>query len=74
MDRIKIAATLAAAAIALAACGGGDNSKSKEITPPSGAREACVALLGGDIKNWSFSPLEKAANNDCYLVQRAENQ
>lgn len=71
MNRIKIAAVLAAVTIVLAACGGGGD---KKVVPPSGAREACVALLGGDIKNWSFSPLEKAANNECYLVQRAENQ
>lgn len=71
MNKIKIAATLAAAAIAIAACGGGGD---KKVVPPSGAREACVALLGGDIKNWSFSPLEKMANNDCYIVQLAENQ
>lgn len=71
MNRIKIAATLAAAAIALAACGGGGD---KKVVPPQGAKEACIALYGGDIKNWTFSPLEKMAKNDCYIVQLAENQ
>jgi len=70
MNRIKIAAVLAAAAIAMAACGGGGD---KKVTVPQGAREACIALYGGDTQSWDFSPLEKAVKNECWLVQQADN-
>jgi len=71
MNRIKIAAVLAAAAIAMAACGGGGD---KKVVIPAGTREACVAIRGKDIQSWQFSPLEKMAKNECWLVQQADNQ
>jgi len=74
MNRIKIAAVLAIAAIALAACGGGGDKDDKKVVIPAGTREACVAIRGEDIQSWQFSPLEKAVKNECWLVQQADNQ
>jgi len=58
----------------LTACGGGDKNK---LTVSEGDISTCLALNGPDVSAWTFTALEKAAGNVCWLYQRqllADNQ
>ena len=58
--------------VSLTACGSGDKkSSSTTVTVSQGDIASCVALNGSNVAAWEFSPLERAANNVCWLYQQS---
>ena len=52
--------------LALTACNNGGDKNISE-----GDAATCIALRGSDVETWEFSPLERAANNVCWLYQQS---
>lgn len=46
-------------------------SSSSDITVGQGDISACLALYGNNVQSWTFSTVEKMANNVCYLYQQS---
>lgn len=57
---------IAILAIALSAC-----SPVSDVKVGQGDVNACVALYGNNVQGWTFTTLEKMANNVCYLYQQS---
>ena len=71
MNKVIIAIAIIVVVLSLSACGGGDKGdKTGTVTVSEGDAATCIALRGENVQDWTFTPLEKAANNVCWLHQQ----